>query len=92
MQIFQVIGHVLQWRLDELKERTAEKRVAEDPPALEAEPAPVPACVEAANAIADGAMTFGKLGDPRLRHILEEEHTICRRVSLGAAPNVYYIV
>lgn len=67
-------------------------RVEEDPGLVEAEPVPVPACVEAANAHAEGAMTFGKLDDPRILHLLEDNHTICRRVGLGAGPNVYYIV
>ena len=55
-----------------------------------------PACVEAANEVpgAEGALTFGNLADPgsQVSRILQREHTICRRVSLGAGPNVYYIV
>ena len=55
-----------------------------------------PACVEAANKVpgAEGALTFGNLADPdsQVRRILEREHTIVRRPSLGAGPNVYYIV
>ena len=72
--------------------REWEKRIEADPQLLESEPRPVPACVEAANALQDGAMRFGKLDDPEIRRILEENNTICRRVGLGAGPNVYYIV
>jgi molybdopterin-containing oxidoreductase family iron-sulfur binding subunit len=53
---------------------------------------PVPACVKAANEAQAGAMTFGKLDDEQIQQILEENHTICRRVSLGTGPNVCYIV
>jgi molybdopterin-containing oxidoreductase family iron-sulfur binding subunit len=55
-----------------------------------------PACVEAVNALpeAEGALTFGDLGEPdsEVNKILREKHTICRRVGLGTGPNVYYIV
>ena len=55
-----------------------------------------PACVEAANKVpeAEGALTFGNLADPdsQVSQILQREHTIIRRPSLGAGPNVYYIV
>ena len=55
-----------------------------------------PACVEAANKVpgGEGALTFGNLGDPdsHVSQLLQKEHTICRRPSLGANPNVYYIV
>ena len=55
-----------------------------------------PACVEAANKVpgAEGALTFGNLADPdsQVSRILQREHTIIRRPSLGAGPNVYYII
>ncbi len=55
-----------------------------------------PACVEAASREPGGAgaLTFGNLGDPdsQVSQLLQKEHTICRRPSLGANPNVYYIV
>jgi molybdopterin-containing oxidoreductase family iron-sulfur binding subunit len=55
-----------------------------------------PACVEAANEVpgADGALTFGDLSQPdsAVNRILQEQRTICRRVSLGTGPNVFYIV
>jgi len=55
-----------------------------------------PACVEAGNKVpgAEGALTFGNLNDPdsQVSQILQSEHTIVRRASLGAGPNVYYIV
>ena len=55
-----------------------------------------PACVEAADNTPGGAgaLTFGNLGEPdsEVSRILEKEHTICRRPSLGTGPNVYYIV
>ena len=57
---------------------------------------PVPACVEAANSVpgGQGALTFGDLRDPdsEVCRILNEKHTICRRLSLGTGPNVFYIV
>ncbi len=55
-----------------------------------------PACVEAAGEVpgGEGALTFGNVKDPEseVRRILREQHTICRRVSLGTGPNVFYIV
>lgn len=57
-----------------------------------------PACVVAAREVAKvpegerAPLTFGKLDDPDIQRILEEEHTICRRPGLGTGPNVYYIV
>ena len=53
---------------------------------------PTPACVEAANEVQEGALRFGNLGDPEFVRILEDNNTICRRVSLGTGPNVFYIV
>jgi Fe-S-cluster-containing dehydrogenase component len=55
-----------------------------------------PACVEAANAVpgAEGALTFGDVTDPdsEISQLLRRDQTICRRVSLGTGPNVYYRV
>ena len=55
-----------------------------------------PACVEAAARTpgGKGALTFGDLTDPnsQVSQILSSKHTICRRVSLGTGPNVFYIV
>ncbi len=57
-----------------------------------------PACVEEAAKVpgGEGALTFGDLGDEDsdVSKILRdgEKNTICRRVSLGTGPNVYYIV
>ncbi len=53
-----------------------------------------PACVEAANRIAEGAMVFGDLSDPHseVNRILHGERTISRRVALGTGPNVFYLV
>ncbi|MGC8642905.1 MAG: sulfate reduction electron transfer complex DsrMKJOP subunit DsrO [Isosphaeraceae bacterium] len=55
-----------------------------------------PACVEAARGVAggEGALTFGDLSDPnsQVSRLLREKVTICRRPSLGTAPNVFYIV
>ncbi|OHB72517.1 MAG: hypothetical protein A2V70_00935 [Planctomycetes bacterium RBG_13_63_9] len=54
----------------------------------------LPACVEAASRMpgGEGALTFGRLGDPQISEILNEKRTICRRVGLGTGPNVFYIV
>ena len=55
-----------------------------------------PACVEAAAEVpgGQGALRFGDLSDPdsEVSQVLREQHTICRRVSLGTGPNVFYIV
>ena len=50
-----------------------------------------PACVEACES---GAMVFGDLDSPdsQVRKLLNENHTIRRKPSLGTGPNVYYIV
>lgn len=54
-----------------------------------------PACVEAANALPEGAgaLTFGDVGDPRseVSRILRERQSVCRRATLGTGPNVYYL-
>lgn len=54
-----------------------------------------PACVEAARRMpeGEGALTFGDLSDPNsdVSRLLRQNHSISRRVSLGAGPNVYYI-
>lgn len=53
-----------------------------------------PACVEAANQVVEGTMTFGDLSDPHseVSQILEQNRTISRRVALGTGPNVFYLV
>jgi molybdopterin-containing oxidoreductase family iron-sulfur binding subunit len=64
---------------------------------------PEPACVEAVRRLAETkpeaeksliekALIFGPLSDPDVRTALDENHTICRRPSLGTEPNVFYIV
>lgn len=51
-----------------------------------------PACVEALKD--SGAIVFGDLNDPQseLRQILDKEHTIQRKPSLGTKPSIFYIV
>ncbi len=51
-----------------------------------------PACVEAVKEV--GAIVFGDLNDPNseIRQILDQEHTIQRKPSLGTKPSVFYIV
>ncbi len=51
-----------------------------------------PACVEAVKEV--GAIVFGDLNDPHseIRQILDREHTIQRKPSLGTKPSVFYIV
>jgi len=51
-----------------------------------------PACVEAVKEA--GAIVFGDLNDPdsEIRQILDKEHTIQRKPSLGTKPSVFYIV
>ena len=55
-----------------------------------------PACVVSAREVSggEGALTFGDLSDPdsNVSRLLRQEHTICRRLSLGTGPNVFYIV
>ncbi len=53
-----------------------------------------PACVEAANQIAEGTMTFGDISDPHseVSQLLETRRTLTRRVALGTGPNVCYLV
>jgi molybdopterin-containing oxidoreductase family iron-sulfur binding subunit len=55
-----------------------------------------PACVEAAGKTpgGEGALTFGNLNDEKskVRQLLKEKHTVCRRPSIGTRPNVFYIV
>ncbi len=53
-----------------------------------------PACLEAANEEVEGAIVFGDLNDPNseIRKVLEENHTIQRKPSLGTKPSVFYIV
>jgi molybdopterin-containing oxidoreductase family iron-sulfur binding subunit len=55
-----------------------------------------PACVEAARNVPGGkdALVFGDLSDPDspVSRILRDNFTICRKVSIGTGPNVFYIV
>jgi Fe-S-cluster-containing dehydrogenase component len=55
-----------------------------------------PACVEAARGVSggEGALVFGDLSDAgsAVSRLLREEVTICRRLTLGTGPNVFYIV
>ena len=55
---------------------------------------PVPACVEAANRVQEGALTFGNVSDPdsKVSQLLREKPTTSRSADLGTAPNVYYIL
>ena len=54
----------------------------------------IPACVETANEMEEGAMVFGDLADPEseIRESLREHYTIRRKPELGTGPNVYYII
>lgn len=54
----------------------------------------LPACVEAASKIKEGALNFGDLDDPdsEIRALLHEHYTIRRKPELGTGPNTYYIV
>jgi molybdopterin-containing oxidoreductase family iron-sulfur binding subunit len=54
----------------------------------------IPACVEVANKIKEGALTFGDLADrdSEIRELLREHYTIRRKPELGTGPNIYYIV
>ncbi|MBN1588221.1 MAG: 4Fe-4S dicluster domain-containing protein [Pirellulales bacterium] len=76
--------------------RLWQERVDKDPKLLESEPAPIPACVEAANRVAggEGALRFGNLGDSQseVSRVLRDQNTICRQLALGTGPNVYYLV
>jgi len=51
-----------------------------------------PACLEAVKEV--GAIVFGDLNDPNseIRQVLDQEHTIQRKPSLGTKPSVFYIV
>jgi molybdopterin-containing oxidoreductase family iron-sulfur binding subunit len=53
-----------------------------------------PACVEAANEIREGALTFGDLdaSDSEVRELLHKHYTIIRKPELGTGPKIYYIV
>ena len=61
---------------------------------LRENPNATPVCVEAANKLVRGAMFFGDVNDPKsdVSKILADKHTICRKISLGTGPNVYYLV
>lgn len=54
----------------------------------------MPACVEAANAVKAGTLTFGDLNSPEseIRKVLRKNFTIRRKSELGTGPNIYYIV
>ncbi len=54
----------------------------------------IPACVETANKIKEGALTFGDLADKdsKIRELLRENYSIRRKTELGTGPNVYYII
>ncbi|MEE4242288.1 MAG: 4Fe-4S dicluster domain-containing protein, partial [Desulfopila sp.] len=51
-----------------------------------------PACVEALKE--SGALVFGDLNDPHseIRQLLDKEHTIQRKPTLGTQPSIFYIV
>ena len=55
-----------------------------------------PACVEAADRLPGmkGALYFGDLADPdsEITRVLQNRHTITRKVSAGTGPNIFYIV
>ena len=51
-----------------------------------------PICVIEAEKIKPGALTFGSHGDQKIKDKLATNRTICRRISLGTGPNVFYIV
>jgi len=57
-----------------------------------------PACVAAVKTLAEtrpeakDALVFGDYSSPSVRKTLDSNYTICRRLSLGTGPNVYYIV
>ena len=54
----------------------------------------IPACVEAAEKEAEGAMVFGDLADPEseIREALRANYTIRRKPELGTGPNVFYVI
>jgi Fe-S-cluster-containing dehydrogenase component len=54
----------------------------------------MPACVEAAAEIREGALTFGDLDDPDsdVRELLRAHYSIRRKPELGTEPNVFYII
>ncbi len=55
-----------------------------------------PACVEAANRIPGmrGALVFGDLSNPdsEISRVLHDKNTICRKITAGTGPNIFYIV
>ena len=51
-----------------------------------------PKCVVEAEKVQPGALTFGRLHAPKIQEKLSDKRTICRRVSLGTGPNVFYVV
>ena len=54
----------------------------------------IPVCVETANEVKKGSMTFGDLDDPEseVREVLRENYTIRRKPELGSEPNLFFIV
>ena len=54
----------------------------------------LPACVEAANEIEQGILTFGDLDDrgSEVRRLLREHFSIRRKPELGTGPNIFYMV
>jgi Fe-S-cluster-containing dehydrogenase component len=53
-----------------------------------------PACVEAANEIAEDSLVFGDLDDygSKPRELLRSHYAIRRKPELGTGPNIYYII
>jgi molybdopterin-containing oxidoreductase family iron-sulfur binding subunit len=53
-----------------------------------------PACVEAANEMAEDSLVFGDLDDygSKVRELLRSHYAIIRKPELGTGPNIYYIV
>ncbi|MBW1829893.1 MAG: 4Fe-4S dicluster domain-containing protein [Deltaproteobacteria bacterium] len=54
----------------------------------------LPACVDAANKVKEGAMIFGDISDPEseVRQALKEHYSIRRKPELGTEPNLFFIV
>lgn len=54
----------------------------------------LPACVDAANEIQKGILTFGNIDDRAsdVRKMLREHFSIRRKPELGTGPNIYYLI